>query len=144
MKRLNKEYKLDVCNHIQLKYGSVNRDNPQVIYISGKCWVSPSMKCKYDEVISDIEDKMRKNIKRIIIDGINFDNKLILDFDINTDGLYPNKKKFLSFDFYLKQVEKNKKTLTDLKNLLDRKISTISNNLVYMFNENGFSVEKHK
>lgn len=144
MKRLNKEYKLDVCNHISLKYGTVNRNNPQVIYISGKCWVSPQREMDYDNVIDDIEERMKKNIKSFLIDGINFDNRLILDFDINTEGLSPNDKKFLSFDFYLRQNEKNKKHLKDLNDLLERKISTIANNLVYSFKENGFTINKTK
>ena len=144
MKRLNKEYKLDVCNHISLKYGTVNRNNPQVVYISGKCWVSPQKEMDYSSVINDIEKNMRKNIKSFLIDGINFDNKFILDFDINIDNLSPKAKKFLSFDFYLRQNEKNKKELADLKELFDRKISTIANNLVYSFKENDFTVDKKK
>ena len=144
MKRLNKEYKLDVCNHISLKYGTVNRNNPQVIYISGKCWVSPQREMDYDNVIDDIEEHMKKNIKSFLIDGINFDNRLILDFDISTEGLSPNDKKVLSFDFYLRQNEKNKKHLKDLNDLLERKISTIANNLVYSFKENGFTISKTK
>jgi hypothetical protein len=144
MKRLNKEYKLDVCNHISLKYGTVNRNNPQVVYISGKCWVSPQKEMDYSNVINDIEKNMRKNIKSFLIDGINFDNKFILDFDINIDNLTPKTKKFLSFDFYLRQNEKNKKELADLKELFDRKISTIANNLVYSFKENDFTVDKKK
>lgn len=144
MKRLNKEYKLDVCNHISLKYGTVNRNNPQVIYISGKCWVSPQREMDYNNVIDGIEERMKKNIKSFLIDGINFDNRLILDFDISTEGLSPNDKKFLSFDFYLRQNEKNKKHLKDLNDLLERKISTIANNLVYSFKENGFIINKTK
>lgn len=144
MKRLNKEYKLDVCNHISLKYGTVNRNNPQVVYISGKCWVSPQKEMDYSNVINDIEKDMRKNIKSFLIDGVNFDNKFILDFDINIDNLTPKTKKFLSFDFYLRQNEKNKKELVDLKELFDRKISTIANNLVYSFKENDFTVDKKK
>ena len=144
MKRLNKEYKLDVCNHISLKYGTVNRNNPQVVYISGKCWVSPQKEMDYSNVINDIEKSMRKNIKSFLIDGVNFDNKFILDFDINIDNLTPKTKKFLSFDFYLRQNEKNKKELVDLKELFDRKISTIANNLVYSFKENDFTVDKKK
>lgn len=144
MKRLNKEYKLDVCNHISLKYGTVNRNNPQVVYISGKCWVSPQKEMDYSNVINDIEKNMRKNIKSFLIDGVNFDNKFILDFDINIDNLSPKVKKFLSFDFYLRQNEKNKKELADLKELFNRKISTIANNLVYSFNENDFTVDKKK
>lgn len=144
MKRLNKEYKLDVCKHISLKYGTVNRNNPQVVYVSGKCWVSPLRAMNYGDIISNIEKEMRKNIKTFFIDEINFDNKYILDFDINVDNINPNEKKFLSFDFYLRQNEKNKKKIGDLKDLLNRKVSTIANNLVYMFKENDFSIEKRK
>jgi hypothetical protein len=133
MKRLNKEYKLDVCNHISLKYGTVNRNNPQVVYVSGKCWVSPQRDMDYGNVIDNIEKTMRKNIKSFLIDGINFDNRFILDFDINIDGLVPREKKFLSFDFYLRQNENNKKKLSDLNDLFKRKVSTIANNLVYSF-----------
>ena len=144
MKRLNKEYKLDVSNNVIIKYGSVNKDNPQVVYVSGKCWVCPTRETDYDNVRSKVESEMRSNIKRIFIDGVNFENRFILDFDISTDGLYPNRKKFLSFDFYLRQKEKNKKSLTDLKKLLDSKVSAISSSMVYTFNQNDFTVEKRK
>ena len=144
MKRLNKEYKLDVCNHVVVKYGSVNKDNPQVVYVSGRCWVSPQMKMDYDYVISNIEKEMRKNIKLFLMDGVNFDKKFILDFDINTDNFGIGDKKFLSFDFYLRQNKANKKSLKDLKNILNGRISTVVNNLVYLFKENDFTIEKRK
>ena len=67
----------------------------------------------------------------------------ILDFDIN-DDFTPNEKKFLSFDFYLRQNEKNKKDLLALKDMFNRKVSTIANNLVYMFKENDFTIAKTK
>ena len=98
----------------------------------------------YANVVNGIEKDMRKNIKNFLIDGVNFDNKYILDFDISIDKLLPNEKKFLSFDFYLRQNEKNKKDLADLKDIFNRKISTIANNLVYMFKENDFTVQKTK
>ena len=144
MKRLNKEYKLDSSSSVILKYGSVNKDNPQVIYISGKCWICPTVETDYDNVIANVETEMRKNIRNGIVDGVNFANNFILDFDISTDGLYPNRKKFLSFDFYLRQNERNKKKLADLKEFLDSKVRYISNEMVYMFKENGFTVEKQK
>ena len=144
MRRLNKEYKLDVCNHISLKYGTVNKNNPQVVYVSGKCWISPLKQMDYANVINSIEKGMRKNIKNFLTDGINFENKYILDFDISVDNLSINEKKFLSFDFYLRQNEKNKKDIADLKDIFNRKISTIANNLVYMFKENDFTIQKTK
>ena len=144
MKRLNKEYKLDVCSHIKLKYGTVNRNNPQVIYVSGKCWVSQLRKMDYTSVFNEAEKNMRKNIKTFLIDGVNFEDKYILDFDINIDNISPNEKKFLSFDFYLKQNEKNKKELSAFKDVFNREISTIVNNLVYVLKENDFTVNKTK
>lgn len=143
-KRLNKEYKLDVCNHIMVKYGSVNKDNPQVVYVSGRCWVSPQVKMDYKYVIGMIEKEMRKNIKLFLTDGVNFDNRFILDFDITTENMNQYDKKFLSFDLYIRQNEENKKSLKDLKRLLNGRISTITNNLVYLFNENDFTIEKRK
>jgi hypothetical protein len=98
----------------------------------------------YADVIDSIEKRMKKNIKSFLIDGINFDNRFILDFDINTDGLVPREKKFLSFDFYLRQNEKNKKQLSELNDLFKRKVSTIANNLVYSFKENDFTINKKK
>jgi hypothetical protein len=144
MKRLNKEYKLDVSDNVTLKYGSVNKDNPQVIYVSGKCWVCPTQETDYDSVISSIESDMRRNIRNVLVDGVNFENRFILDFDISTDGFFPNRKKFLSFDFYLRQNERNKKKLADLKQLLGGKVSLISNKMVFAFKENSFTVEKKK
>lgn len=144
MKRFNKEYKLDVCNHISLKFGSVNKDNPQVIYVSGKCWILPTKEMDYQHRISSIERQFKEKIRTFFLDNENFDDKLILDFDINTDGLSPRKKKFLSFDFYLRQNERNKKSLTDLKAVVSRRTSTVSNNLVYLFKENNFQIEKRK
>ena len=144
MKLLNKEYKLDVCNHIILKYGSVNKDNPQVVYVSGRCWVSPQTDMDYESVVYEIEKKVRNTIKAFLMDGVNFDNKFILDFDINTDKMNKNDKKFLSFDLYLKQNENNKKTLKELKELLMHRISTVANNIVYFFKENDFEINKKK
>ena len=79
-----------------------------------------------------------------MFDDINFDNKFILDFDVNTEGLSPSNKRFFSFDFYLRQNKNNKKEIANLKPLLRGKVSTISNNLVYSFNENNFKIQKTK
>jgi len=144
MKRLNKEYKLDVSKDVLLKYGSVNKDNPQVIYVSGKCWISPTREMDYDKVITDIESDMRKNIRKVFIDGENFENRFILDFDVSTDGLFPNRKKFLSFDFYLRQKERNKKKLSDIKEFINDKVRYVSNEMVFSFKENAFTVQKSK
>lgn len=43
MKRLNKEYSLDINEYIDVKYGSVDRNNPIVIYVTCKRMDLPRM-----------------------------------------------------------------------------------------------------
>jgi hypothetical protein len=144
MRHLNKEYKVDVCDNISLKYGSVNRDNPQVIYVSGKCWVLPLAESLYCNVIRDIEKSLKNSIKTYLANGKYFEKDFIFDFDINTDNMKIGEKKFLSFDFYLRQTMVNKKTLKELRNLFNEKLSFIADNLNLGFNEHHFCVERKK
>lgn len=144
IKRLNKEYKLDVCDSISLKYGSVNREDPQVVYVNGRCWISPNSETDYKSVISLAEANMRKDIKKYLMDGINFDGKFIFDFDVNTDKIGPNVKKFLTFDLYAKQKSENKRNLKALRQVMESKIRVIADNLTATLNENDFSVSQKK
>lgn len=144
MRRLNKEYKLDLCDKIALKYGSTNKDNPQVVYISGHCWVIPKCKMNYEYVIGKIEDAIRKDIKLYVIDGINFERKHIFEFDLSTENMEVGDKKFLSFDLYLKQVDENKKSLKSLKEIIAAKMNLLMNDLLSLFDDNDFSVQMKK
>ena len=94
-RHLNKEFKLNINDNIDVKYGSVNKDNPQVIYVSGKCWVKTfSIYNDNRTIMDDIKAKMEKSIKYNLMDGVLFDDrKLIMDFDINTDAIIIGKKK---------------------------------------------------
>lgn len=143
-RRLNKEYKLDICEKINVKYGSVNKDNPQVIYVSGKCWISPLEKLNYAQAMEKIEKKMRRSIKLSLENSSSFNKRFILDFDVNPDNMSVGNKKFLSFDFFLRQNEENKRPLKDIKGLLSSKVGFITNDLVFLLSESGFNVEKRK
>ena len=143
-KRLNKEFKLDVCDSISLKYGSVNRDNPRVVYVSGKCWLKPLKTMEYGNVIENIKARFVDNIKSRFLNNENFDNKFIVDFDVNTDKMNHGEKKFMSFDFYLRQNEQSQKSLKELKPLFSRKMNVISRDLVEILNENDFQVTRKK
>lgn len=144
MKRLNKEFKIDVCKSIALKYGTVNREDPRVVYINGRCWITPTSEMEYGSVLSSIEANMRKDIKRHFIDKVNFDDRFIFDFSVNTDNLSPSVKKFLTFDLYVRQNNGRKKPLKELKGIVEGKMSVIANNLSMDLKENDFSVSQKK
>ena len=144
MARLNREYDLDICNHVIVKYGSVNKDNPQVIYITGKCWITATNDMiDHEKVIDKIEHKMKKNIRLFFMDGSSFQNKYILDFDLNTESMYGTKK-FFSFGIYLRQNDNEIRTLKNIREVIENKASSVVNSLVYSLRENGFMVERSK
>ena len=144
MKRLNKEFKIDVCNSISLKYGTVNREDPRVVYVNGRCWISPTNEMDYNSVLSKIESNMRKDIKRHFIDKVNFDDRFIFDFSVNTDNISPSMKKFLTFDLYVRQNNGNKRPLKELKDIVEDKMGVIANNLSMDLKDNDFSVSQKK
>ena len=103
---------------------------------------------------NEIDNSDNISIHSIVTDQEDFDsdneapsdqtNQIDKIIEESIEKISPNEKKFLSFDFYLRQNEKNKKELIELKDMFNRKISTIANNLVYMFKENDFTIEKTK
>ena len=144
MKRLNKEIKLNVCNHMNLKYGSTNKDNPEIVYVLGKAWVSPKFNGDYESILNGIQNNFRKKIKNIVTESNIFENKFVLDFDLNSTNMEKGKKKFLSFDLFLKQDKSNVIKLKELNAILSNNIGYIANDLVYDFSINDFDVAKKK
>lgn len=102
MKRLNKEYEILVHDNFNIKYGTVNKNNPSVIYIILKTWVWAN---NYDNINSnDIGKELYSFIRTFthsIVNEHNFTNQFIcdLDFDITST----ERKNFLSLELYLKQ-----------------------------------------
>ena len=124
-------------NKARVSYGAIEVNGLTEEFLAGQ---------KLSERKNALEEfvKDKDSCELLVAHNLDFDKKFILDFDVNTDGISPNKKTFLSFDFYLKQNEKNKKQLKDLKGFLERRVSTISNNLVFLFKDNDFEIEKKK
>ena len=144
MKRLNKEIKLNVCDYMNLKYGSTNKNNPQIVYISGKAWISPKFNGEYESLLNRIKFNFRKHIKKNVIESNIFENKFVLDFDLNSSNMQKDKKKFMSFDLFLKQNTNNIIALNELNMPLSNYVSCIANDLVYNFHTNDFDVAKKK
>lgn len=143
-KRLNKEIKLDVCDSIVLKYGTVNKDNPKVIYVSGKCWITPLDDMDYICAITSVENEFLRIVKESMFDGDDFDEKIIMDFEVNCDKMNLGEKKFLSFDFFLRQKDGVLKSLIELKPIMLSKVMPAINSLLCAFSDKNFSVAKTK
>ena len=144
MIRLNKEIKIDTCKNINLKYGSVNKNDPQVIYVSGKMWICPTYDGDFNEPINLIYNKFRKELSSILRNSVIFDSKHILDFDINPVNLVRDKKKFFSISFFVRQKSDNLINLKNMKNLISSNFGYLFKNLERDLIENEFEVSKTK
>ncbi len=144
MIRLNKEIKLNTCKNIDLKYGSVNKNDPQVIYVSGKMWVCPTYDGDFNEQINFIYSKFKKELTSILRNSKVFDSRHILDFDLNSENLVQNKKKYFSVTFFIKQKSEKLINLNNIKNIISSDFSYLFNDLENNLIENDFEVSKRK
>lgn len=143
MERLNKEYDININNYVRMKYGSINRLNPIVVYINGKSWISPTFDGDYEELITKIFNSFKKELKSQVNSSPYFDNKIVCDFDLKTSSLKENKKNFLSFEFYIKQ-KTNVIQLKDMKLLIKNTFKGAIDKLVDNLINNSFIMTKDK
>lgn len=145
VRRFTKEFKLEgVCNNIYLKYGTTNKYAPNVIYITGRMWLCPKYDGFYDDIISHIYKQFKKSIRHELDNCELFDDKFILDFDINAKNLVKDKKKFFEIQLFIKQ---NPYSLVDIKNLMGSittKFGSIFKKLENNLAANDFVVSKTK
>ena len=94
--------------------------------------------------MSEIRHSFKQSISESLYKTPLFDNKYILDFQVATSGIKPDKKSFLSFLFYLRQNKEDVKKLPDLKNLAGGFISDVVDTLSESIFEHGFEITKTK
>ena len=114
-KRLNKEYGIDTDVPIRVKIGTVNRNDPTVVYITGKTWVSDNGSDEGSK--NRVRTAVKNHIRRMISSTGVFEPKYIFDFDFNDSDITDGKKKFCSFEIFLRQNSDN--ASRDLKAIKD-------------------------
>ena len=55
VEKIGKEHKMKGCTYVSSKFGTLDRDNPSVMYVSGRCWGPAS---SVTQVIDDLESKV--------------------------------------------------------------------------------------
>ena len=143
MKRLNKEYSLDFNDYIDVKYGSIDKNNPCVIFLEGKTWIEPNYNGNYISDVNGIVLSFKDKLRDAITNSCDFYNKFIFDFDVKTASLRENKKSFVSFEFLVRQ-SGTVKSLSEIKPIVVCLFKDIINDLTTDFNNHIFSLSKRK
>lgn len=131
MKRLNKEYNIDINPSFKTKYGSTNHKKPEVIYIVGNTYISPSFESNdYVSEVNELKTSYNKLVSELISEYSSiFDKNFIFDINLCDNRIKKAKKTFLTFELYLKQ--KDCKQLPEIESI----IKNISTNLTHNFKE---------
>lgn len=94
MKKSVKEIKLNVSDSIVLKYGTMNRENPKVIYINGKTWLMPLYEGDYENVVNQAISIYKKDLKKRLLETDKFERNMLCEFDIRPEAMKVNKRSF--------------------------------------------------
>jgi hypothetical protein len=141
MKRFNKEYNLTKYGSIQMKLGTINKDDPKVVYVSGRCWLTPNIEIDYNDAFEEIKKRVCRKVKSVINDDEGFSNKFIFNFDINPESFMLNKKKYFAFDIFFRQNDEMKRKLKSLIPEFESNMTDICSEMVDGLEEFGFSIE---
>lgn len=143
-KRLNSEKKIE-NDYFKLKVGTINKNNPKVVYVEGQSFIKPVLEHEsYNDVMYLIRTSFKKNVSQHLRNNDIFDNKYILDFQIASNRMELNKKSFLSFQIMFRQ--KNEK-LIPLKEIAKNEkdvFESVANNLAYSLEQYDFEISKTK
>lgn len=126
-KRTTKEYKLlgDSTN-IKSKYGTLDKSNPEIIYIRSKATITPVLyKKDFSDDIVLIKKSFEQSVKESIRNTNDFEDKHICTIEMSENGISYGKKSHVKYDVYLKP--KVVKPITEYHNTILR--------LAYIFNK---------
>lgn len=130
-KKLNKELKLKNVNNFRITLGTINRENPKVVYVTGKAWAIPPELEDAEYAVDTIKKTLRNSVRNEVSMDLNIDKRYIIDFGLKADSIIPNRRKFISFELLFRQNEvKDIKELTDsFQNKMERITENLSNKM---------------
>jgi hypothetical protein len=141
-RRTTKEYNLKDDGHtkIKSKYGTLDKNNPEILYIRSRATITPVIKKKdFSENIISIKKHFEKNVKNIIYSSNNFEDKYICSIEMSENGISFNKKSHVKYDIYVKP--KNNKNLEDYSNDIQTLTYQFNQTLANLFTENNIKIE---
>lgn len=135
-----REIKLDKTNKFNIKYGTLDKNNPEVLYIRAKAKIKPNnKKSDYCQEIASIKKDFVKMVNNIIVNDKSVYNKHICCFDANDNGMVYNKNSYIKYDIYIKpiiikHIDEYRSYVSDLTSILNNNLTTLleKNNMSYI------------
>jgi len=127
-----KTSKIDGFKNSKVLYGTVDSKNLKSLYLNLQTWVEP----KYEsDNWSRVIMNMSRSVKHSIYNNLDtslFNKNYIVDLDLRSSGIQPNKKSFMNLEINLYLVEsmdfKSNQIKKSLKSLVKQIYSEVLNN----------------
>lgn len=139
-----REIKLNVTDRMRVKFGTVNRFSPNVVYLSYRAWVTPTSESNYGEDFDIIKKNIHRIIRKTLSDNYLFSRKYILDFLMNGDTLNEKSNKCVEFSVYLRQKGEIPLSINDLLDKSYSILHSLTSDIESEFIDNGFDVNSKK
>lgn len=146
----NKKQRLNIEKRIKndffnIKIGTINRINPQVIYFEIRTFISPMEEYdNYNLIFSSLRKELSRNLTEKLSNNRYFNKKFILDFQVANSGIKVNKKSYLTFQLFLKQNGDELKELKEIKKISEPFMTEILDELKQNIVDFNFSITKTK
>lgn len=100
--KTGKQFKLELDKDFNTYYGSVDYKNPKSIYINISSWFSPLKESdNWDRAVSGLKRKISLNLNSTNMGDLFLKSKQIVDLDIRTSGIRPNKRSYMNCEITL-------------------------------------------
>lgn len=144
-KRTSKEISVNADSSFTASYGSTNRNNPEVLYITGKTYISPKFTSdSYSESIDTMRDRYVSDVRRILSRYKGFDNRLITNMDVSVKGLRNGKNSFMDFNVYVRQKKDGMLSFNTIGKTMDSITKEICDAIRCNIEDCDFSCQKTK
>lgn len=136
MIRKTKQIKLNIMDNLSVKYGTLDKNSPDVLFIRFKGKIIPTIiKNDFSKEIVELKTEFDKIIKDIIINYCDiFDCKRYLcNIEVSEKGVTYKKGSYIKFDVFVRPNET--KDITYYEDVITRMSIEINNEIINILNK---------
>ena len=137
-----REYKLENVGDIKLKFGTTDRLNPEVVYLTGKLWVSHHGDGNCERKMEKVRERLRKRIEAWLPSEPSLKQRFVLGYDIFTANMDTGVRKLLTFDVLLRQRELRE--LTEVRDSVSSALRPMLKDMISDMKSFGFETHEKK
>ena len=136
MLRKSKQIKLNIMDNLSVKYGTLDKNSPDVLFIRFKGKIIPTIiKNDYTKEIVELKTEFNSIVKNVILNYCNiFDcNKYLCNMEVSEKGVTHKKGSYIKFDVFVRPNET--KDITYYEDVMTRMSIEINNEIINILNK---------